>query len=183
MKRQSPDTSDPRRIILFLALAALLTSSATWAQTVTVGQALARAGDTVQVPISVQHTTATAGLLLRLDYDPAVLEAPSAEPGESIGASQTVDAHSPEPGRVNLFIASLTNIDSFASAEGTVAYLTFYVKTNPAADYSDLTLASVSSGLSPSTMLDSSGNNIAHTVKEGRVFLPEAAGTTNWMLY
>jgi len=155
------------------------------AQTITIGQVTARVGQTTAtLPITVDLPAAAAGLLLRLQYNPAVLDAPTVEAGDIVAPGHTVDLFSPEPGRVNLFIGGLSAALPFTAQSGVVARLRFPIEPYLGASFSDVTLtASGAPALPASGLVSASGANIAHTVTAGRVTVKRAADADTWMLY
>jgi len=155
------------------------------AQTITIGQATARVGQTTAtLPITIDLPAAAAGLLLRLQYNPAVLDAPTVEAGDIVAPGHTVDLFSPEPGRVNVFIGGLSAVLPFTAQSGVAARLRFPIQPYLGASFSDVTLtASGAPALPASGLVSASGANIAHTVTAGRVTVKRAADADTWTLY
>jgi len=155
------------------------------AQTITIGQTTARVGQTTAtLPITVDLPAAAAGLLLRLQYNPAVLDAPTVEAGDIVAPGHTVDLFSPEPGRVNVFIGGLSAVLPFTAQSGVAARLRFPIQPYLGASFSDVTLtASGAPALPASGLVSASGANIAHTVTAGRVTVKRAADADTWTLY
>ena len=155
------------------------------AQTITIGQATARVGQTTAtLPITIDLPAAAAGLLLRLQYNPAVLDAPTVEAGDIVAPGHTVDLFSPEPGRVNVFIGGLSAVLPFTAQSGVAARLRFPIQPYLGASFSDVTLtASGAPALPASGLVSASGANVAHTVTAGRVTVKRAADADTWTLY
>ena len=155
------------------------------AQTVTLGQASAAKGETADVEITIDAPDLAAAVLLRLEFDPEVLEAPQVLAGPLMEAGHTLDTYSPEPGRFNIFIGDLTDNSPFTAQSGVVAIIRFTVKADAQAEYSDVTLTSGGTPTQPvSGLLSESGfYYYDHTVTGGRVLVGQVTGAEGWEEY
>lgn len=167
-------------VILFLAICDPL-----FAQNVAIGQASASPGETVALPIMIDGTANTcAGLLLRLNYDPEVLEAPTAFKGAILADAHVLDVYSPIPGRINLFIAGLLNSEPFTAQSGIVASLQFTIKADAANDYSDVTLTAIGTpGMPALSLVDTSGDYVEQTFTPGRITIKSELHDAIWEIY
>ena len=155
------------------------------ANTISIGEAAGRPGETVSLPVTLQAAGDCSALLLRLEYDPGALEAPSAGEGAILAPAHSFDAFSPQPGRLNLVACGLTEIAPFASQTGVVAELHFRIRNEAPEGAVEIALTSAGTpDLPNSNLLDAAGATLTHGVAAGRVIVkPRLAGAKTWMLY
>lgn len=96
----------------------------------TVGSVEAKAGQEIEVPISIRNAAGLEGLQFVLTFDPAGLENTGAEPGRMAGAGD-INLKVREPGRVRVALLPETALDT---AEGTLLTAKFRVLAQPGAE-------------------------------------------------
>jgi hypothetical protein len=115
-------------------------------------------------------TTTSTAFLLRLSYDPAVLDTPTATPGDILGPDHPLEFCSPQPGRINVIVTGIPGTSPFVAPSGVVCSLAFTVKPATAADGSTITLTTAGLPALPASCLQNdSGTSVTHTVTPGRV--------------
>lgn len=80
--------------------------------TVAVGSSTASPGQVVQIPITLSGANGLGALELVLTYDPAVLEAKSAERGSLLGSNSLVEHYSDASGRLAVTLVSQDGVGS-----------------------------------------------------------------------
>ncbi len=134
------------------------------------------------VPITIENGTNLTAVLIRLEYDPAVLEYPLGTLGELASSDHVVSVHEPTPGRLNIAVYPARGVEPFISGNGTVASLGFRV--NPAAPpgLSPITITTVGTpNLPASSVVDTSGNNVTHNITNGGVNVGAVACADDWV--
>ncbi|MBX3728222.1 MAG: hypothetical protein KF858_03480 [Candidatus Sumerlaeia bacterium] len=151
-------------------------------QSLAIGAATSRPGDTVSVEVTLDVPLDCAGVLLRLEFDPSILEHPVVERGDILTSGHLIDFFSPAEGRLNVFVAGLSRLESLTARTGVVVRLGFRIRQGTTASFSDI--SPTQSGLPElpsSNLLDSSGSSIVHTVSPGRIIVDHSLSDL-WML-
>ena len=112
--------------ILLICAAALAPPAQ--AQTIAIGATTGQPGQTVTIPVALSASTDLTAALLRLDYDPAILESPSVVAGGLLTETHDLDTYAPETGRLNVAIFGLAGAPPLTAQTGTLLDLTFTIK-------------------------------------------------------
>ena len=91
---------------------------------VTVATVQAPSNQDVEIPINVKGAAGVGAMHLELTYDPAILEAKSAEKGSLASGNALLDFNIPRPGKIIIGIVSLDGIQG----DGPVATIRFAVR-------------------------------------------------------
>jgi len=170
---------------MLAALAILFATCApSAAQTIAVGTGCGPRGGTVEVPVTLSGQGEYTAVLVRLEYDPAVLTSPSVAAGPLLSAGHALDFHSPEPGRLNVAVYPNVGMPAFAAQSGTLFTLRFHVR--PTAPGGESAIGFTTKGtpsLPASDLTDTTGAVAAHTTQEGKVLVGGTAARSSWMLY
>jgi len=167
---------------LVLALPALCAAAS--AATLAVGTASAGPGQAVSIPVTLTAGVDCTSALLRVEYDPAVLESPSAAPGPLVSQSHALDSFCPAAGRLNVCVYSFSGAPAFAAQTGVLCYLTFTVKAGAPAGPSNITITTQGAPALPASgLVDTTGAAVAHTATPGSVEIKGTTGANFWRLY
>lgn len=115
------------RMILF-TLCVLCFSAAASGDSVDIGETTAWPGTTVRLPVWIDLSGAAAACNLRIEYDEALLENPSAERGRILDASRQVVSHTPEPGHLNVLVKPAPDLSPLPVRSGEIVELVFRIK-------------------------------------------------------
>jgi hypothetical protein len=138
----------------------------------------------VEVEVELLAPTTMTAALLRVQYDPAMLENPSAMPGPLLSTSHVMDFHAPASGRFNVAVYPLTGLARFTAVRGVLFTLLFDVRRDAPPGISPVRITSVGTPALPgSNLTDSSGAVVAHTMLNGSVTVGGTAARASWMLY
>ena len=166
-----------------MTLAMVAVASGAAAQTISIADTQGRRGGTVPVAVRLSAPTAMTAALLRVEYDPTVLENPAVMPGPMLWPNHAIDSHAPVAGRFNVAVYPTTRMPGFAALQGTLFTLLFDVKIDAPLGASPVKVTTAGTpGLPASDLTDTAGAVVAHTTTDGSVRLSLAA-RGSWMLY
>lgn len=154
------------------------------AQKITIAKTWAERGQIVAVDVTLSAPTTMTAALLRLEFDPAMLNNPSAMQGPLVSTSHIIDSHAHATGRVNVGVYPATGARGFTALRGTLFTLFFDVRTTAPARVSPVRVTTVGTpGLPGSNLTNLSGAVVAHTLSNGSVGVGGTAARASWMLY
>ena len=171
-------------LLALLALPPFFLCAVPSAQTIAVGSGSGMRGGAVSVPVSLAGSADYTAALVRVQYDPAILESASAVAGPLASAGHVIDYHSPAAGRLNVTVYADSGMPAFTAQSGTLLTLNFRIKRSATPGDSAITFAtSGTPGLPSSDLTDTTGAVANPTATPGSVSVGGTAARESWMLY
>ena len=171
------------RMSSFLAMV-LLISAAASAQTIRIGTASGKQGQTVSVPVTLTGSTSLTAMLVRAQYNSAALEMPAVTSGPLLSRNHALDSYSPAAGRFNVAAYAPSGMPSFAAHNGTLFNMTFRIKPTAPTGASAITFTTVGTPALPSAdLVGITGGVVTPTATAGSVTVGVAGVTQPWSVY
>lgn len=170
--------------ILVIITVLSVISSTLWAQTIDIGTDTGTPGNSVAVPVMLDAYTYMMAALVRIEYDPMVLENPSVTAGLLLTENHTYDYYTPEVGRLNVVAYPKSGVPVFAAKAGTLFFLNFDIKVGAPPGESSITFTNKGTPDLPSSDLThAKGTVFSHTTNPGSVMVGPTRTNDSWTLY
>jgi len=167
----------------FLAMV-LLISAAASAQTIRIGTASGKQGQTVSVPVTLTGSTSLTAMLVRAQYNSAALEMPAVTSGPLLSRNHALDSYSPAAGRFNVAAYAPSGMPSFAAHNGTLFNMTFRIKPTAPTGASAITFTTVGTPALPSAdLVGITGGVVTPTATAGSVTVGVTGVGAQWTVY